>query len=201
LIEVVTFPSSTAPCSLRAWTVTGEVLLIGDPPPDVKLGCFYTNCSDFYYASQSRPKCPAARLVSNAASFGPSGGAFTLRIDVSSLAPAAGHYMYLILWDDRNDNDDYDPAEDWRYVIPLYDDTVFLGATDCVYFYDDEPHEPIGTARGWNQSIGLDRYVPVDHTEWEGARVANEVAWCGRPAAPNAEADHAQPACPHARLS
>jgi hypothetical protein len=182
------------------WTVKGEVLLIGDSPQVVKLGCFYTNCSDFYYASQTRQKCPPARLVSNAASFGPSGGAFTLRIDASLLAPSAGHYMYLILWDDRNGNDEYDSAEDWRYVIPLYDDTVFLGATDCVYFYDDQPHESIGTARGWNQSIGLDRYVPVDRAEWEGARVANEVAWCGGAAAAGAAVDFAQSAFPHVRL-
>ena len=178
----------------------GEVLLIGDAPPDVKLGCFYTDCRDFYYASQHRPKCAPARLVSNAASFGPSGGAFTLKIDVSSLAPAAGHYMYLILWDDANGNNEYDPAEDWRYVIPLYDDAVFLGATDCVYFYDDAPHESAGTACGWNQSVGMDRYVPVDRTEWEGARVANEVAWCAGGAVARASAPLAHAAFPHAGL-
>ncbi len=182
------------------WTVKGEVLLIGDPPRDVKLGCYYTNCNDFYYASQSRSKCPVARLVSNVASFDPSGGAFALRIDVSTLAPAAGHYMYLVLWDDRNRNNEYDPSEDWRYVIPLYDDTVFLSATDCIYFYDDQPHGSIGTARGWNQSVGLDRYVPVDRSEWDGARLANEAAWCGGAAAARTAADFSQPAFPHARL-
>jgi hypothetical protein len=182
------------------WTIKGEVLLIGDPPPDVKLGCFYTNCSDFYYASQSRRKCPPARLVSNAASFGSSGGAFTLRIDVCSLAPSTGHYLYLILWDDVNGNNEYDSMEDWRYVIPLYDDTVFLNATDCVYFYDDQAHESIGTGPGWNQSVGLERYVPVDRTEWDGARVANEVAWCGRAAVARTAADLHEPAFPHARL-
>ena len=185
---------------ISQWTVKGEVLLIGDSPPDVKLGCYYTNCNDFFYASQCRPKCPPARLVSSVACFGPSGGAFTLKIDVSSLAPAAGHYVYLIMWDDRNGNGKYDPPEDWRYMIPLYDDAVFLGATDCVYFYDDQPHESIGTARGWNQSVGLDRYVPVDRNEWDGARLANEVAWCGGVAAARTAADFAQPSFPHVRL-
>ena len=194
----MTFPGSADPCSPQKWTVKGEVLLIGDAPPDVKLGCFYTDCRDFYYASQQRPQCPPARLVSNAASLGPSGGAFALRIDVSSLAPAAGHYMYLILWEDANGNNEYDSAEDWRYVIPLYDDTVFLGATDCVYFYDDQPHESIGTARGWNQSVGLDRFIPVDHTAWEGARVANEVAWCGGVAVAQEAASLSQAAFPRA---
>ena len=175
-------------------------MLIGDPPLDVKLGCYYTNCNDFYYASRCNPKCPPACRVSSVASFGPSGGAFTLRIDVSSLAPAAGHYIYLILWDDRNRNNEYDASEDWRYVIPLYDDAVFPGATDCVYFYDDRPHESIGTAPGWNQSVGLDRYIPVDRTEWEGARVSNEVAWCGGGTAARQEPEFAQPAFPHARL-
>jgi hypothetical protein len=134
------------------------------------------------------------------ASFGASGGAFTLRVDVSSLTPSAGHYIYLILWDDRNRNNEYDSAEDWRYVIPLYDDAVFLGATDCVYFYDDRSHESIGTAQGWNQSVGLDAYVPVDRAEWEGARVSNEVAWCGEVAAARAAADFAQPAFTQTRL-
>lgn len=201
LLEIVTFPGSAAPCSPQKWTVKGEVVLIGDPPPNVKLGCYYTNCSDFYYASQDKPKCPPARLVSNAVSFSPVGGDFTLKIDISNLAPAAGHYMYLILWDDRNGNDEYDSTEDWRYVIPLYDDAVFLGATDCVYFYDDQPHESIGTVRGWNQSVGLDRYVPVDRTEWEGARISNEVAWCGGIAAARAAADFGHAAFPHTRPS
>jgi len=196
----VVCPGSAAPHSPDKWTVKGEALLIGDPPPDVKLGCYYTNCNDFYYASQCRPKCPPARLVSNVASFGASGGAFTLRIDVSSFAPAAGHYMYLILWSDRSRNNEYDPTEDWRYVIPLYDDAVFLSATDCVYFYDDHSDESIGTAQGWNQSVGLNQYVPVDRTEWKGARVSNEVAWCGGVAAARAAADFSQPSFPHARL-
>jgi len=196
----VASPDSATPHSLQRWTVKGEVLLIGDPPPDVKLGCFYTDCNDFYYASQCRPKCPRACLVSNAASFGASGGSFSLRIDVSSLAPSAGHYLYLILWDDRNRNDEYDTAEDWRYVIPLYDDAVFQRATDCVYLYDDRSNESIGTARGWNQSVGLDRYVPVEHADWEGARLSNEVAWCAGPAARGVPTGLAQSVFPHAHL-
>ena len=178
----------------------GDVLHIGEAPRDVKLGCFYTSCNDFYYASQRGPKCPPARLVSSVASFGPTGGAFTLRVDVSSIVPSAGHYIYLILWNDRNGNNEYDAAEDWRYVIPLYDDAVFLSATDCVYYYDDQARESAGTAPGWNQSIGLERYVPVDRTEWAGARVANEVAWCAELAAAGRTAEFSPPAFPYARL-
>jgi len=180
--------------------VKGDVLHIGEAPRDVKLGCFYTSCNDFYYASQRGPKCPPARLVSSVASFGPTGGAFTLRVDVSSIVPSAGHYIYLILWNDRNGNNEYDAAEDWRYVIPLYDDAVFLSATDCVYYYDDQARESAGTAPGWNQSIGLERYVPVDRTEWAGARVANEVAWCAELAAAGRTAEFSPPAFPYARL-
>jgi hypothetical protein len=196
----MTFPGSEIPRSPERWTVKGEVLLIGDAPLAVKLGCYYTHCHDFYYASQCRPKCPPARLVSNVVSFGASGGSFCLKIDVSSLAPEAGHYIYLILWDDRNGNNGYDSTEDWRYVIPLYDDAVFQGATDCVYYYDDRCHESLGTSQGWNQSVGLGRYVAVDRAEWEGARVSNEVAWCGGVAAARAAADFAHTALPHARL-
>lgn len=191
-------PCSATPRSLEKWTVKGEVLLVGEPPPDIKLGCFYTNCHDFHYASQCRPKCPRACLVSSVASLGTSGGNFSLRIDVSSLAPSAGHYIYLILWDDRNGNDEYDPAEDWRYVIPLYDDAVFQSATDCVCFYDDRTNESLGTARGWNQSIGLDRYVPVQRAECGGARLSNEVAWCAGGAAHGAGIRFAQSVFPHA---
>ncbi len=166
----------------------------------MKLGCFYTNCHDFYYASQLRPKCPPARRVSSVASFGTAGGSFSLRVDVSSLTPSAGHYLYLILWDDRNGNDEYDPTEDWRYVIPLYDDAVFQGATDCVYFYDDRSHESTGTAAGWNQSIGLDLFIPVQRIEWEGARLANEVAWGAGAAAARAAAGFPHTASPHANM-
>jgi hypothetical protein len=192
--------ASATPPSLERWTVRGEVLLTGDPPPDVRLGCFYTNCRDFYYTSLCRPKCPRACLVSNVISVGASGGNFALRIDVSTLAPSAGHYMYLILWDDRNGNDEYDPAEDWRYVIPLYDDAVFQGATDCVYFYDDHANESIGTARGWNQSVGLEQYTPVLRAEWEGARLSNEVAWCAGAAAREVSTGFAQSVFPHSHL-
>ena len=156
---------------------------MGDLPTDVKLGGFYTHCHDFYYASQRTPQCPHACLVSNVASLGASGGNFLLTFDVSWISPSAGHYIYLILWDDQNKNGEFDPHEDWRYVIPLYDDAVFQGATDCVYYYDDCSHECIGTAPGWNQSVGLDKYAPVECANRAGARLSNEVAWCAGSAA------------------
>jgi hypothetical protein len=132
---------------------------------------------------------------------GASRGKFSLRIDVSWLAPSAGHYIYLILWEDRNRNEEYDPAEDWRYVIPLYDDAIFQRATDCVYFYDDHSNESTGTASGWNQSVGLDLYVPVQRADWEGARLANEVAWCGGAASRGIPNGLGQSVLPHAHLS
>ena len=66
-------------------------------------------------------------------------------------------------------------------MIPLYDDKVFGAATDCVYFFDDHCDERRGTRRGWNQSTGLDRYVPVENPTHSGARLANETAWTTRP--------------------
>jgi hypothetical protein len=158
--------------------IGGEVLLVGDSPANVKLGGFYTHCHDFYYASQHKPQCPRACLVSNVASLGASGGNFLLTFDVSWISPSAGHYIYLILGNDQNRNGEFDPLEDWRYVIPLYDDAVFQGATDCVYYYDNRSNECIGTAPGWNQSVGLDHYAPVDCAARDGARLSNEVAWC-----------------------
>jgi hypothetical protein len=116
-------------------------------------------------------------MVSNAAALGSTGGAFRLEFDVTSVQPCAGHYVYLILWDDANGNDAFDPGEEWKYVIPLYEDRVFLDATDCVYYYDERVNEMTGTAPGWNQSIGLHRFVPVTHACREGARLSNESAW------------------------
>jgi hypothetical protein len=162
---------------LQTWSISGEVLLVGEPPADVKLAAFFTCCHDFFYASQPHPACPPAIMVSSVAPLGCTGGAFTLRIDVSSLTPCAGHYIYLILWDDRNRDGLYQPGEEWRYVIPLYEDRVFLEATDCIYYYDDQCSPPRGTLPGWNQSIGLHQYTPVVVMCREGARLSNTPAW------------------------
>jgi hypothetical protein len=163
---------------LESWTLGGEVLLVGDPPAHVKLAAFYTCCHDFYYASHPVRKCAPAALVSNVAALGPAGGEFALRVDVSSLRPCPGHYVYLILWADGNGNDAYDAGEDWKYVIPLYDDCLFREATDCVYYYVEGSNPAIGAEPGWNQSIGLDLYAPVICSSMEGARLSNESAWC-----------------------
>jgi hypothetical protein len=162
---------------LEHWTIAGEVLLIGEPSAPVKLAGFYTSCNDFFYASLTSPSCQPALLVSNVACLGREGGDFTLCFDVASLQPSGGHYIYLILWADRNGNGTYDPGEEWKYVIPLYDDRVFGEATDCVYYYEEQANQDRGTRPGWNRSVGLERYVPVVETANEGAKLANETAW------------------------
>jgi hypothetical protein len=162
---------------LQTWSISGEVLLVGEPPADVKLAAFFTCCHDFFYASQPKPACPPAVMVSGAAPLGSAGGPFHLSIDVSSLSPCPGFYIYLILWDDCTGDGLYRPGEEWRYVIPLYDDHVFLEATDCIYFYDDQCNTLRGTSPGWNQSIGLHQYSPVVCTCREGARLSNTPAW------------------------
>ncbi len=163
------------------WTITGEVVLIGEAPAPVKLAGFYTRCNDFYYASAVSPKCAPARMVSNVAALGPGGGDFSLAFDVASLQPASGHYIYLILWSDENGNGSYDPGEEWKYVIPLYDDRMFQQATDCVYFFDERADEMKGTQPGWNQSAGLERYVPIAVAPCDGAKLSNETAWSPHP--------------------
>jgi hypothetical protein len=169
--------SVTSRRCLEQWTITGEAVLIGEPSAPVMLAGFYTSCNDFFYASQERPACRPARLVSSVATLGREGGEFALCFDVGSLDPAGGHYIYLIFWADSNGNGRYDPGEEWKYVIPLYDDRVFGEATDCVYYYDDRPNEQRGTRIGWNQSAGLERYIPVDCAVHEGAKLSNETAW------------------------
>ena len=143
------------------------------------LAGYYTSCNDFYYASRERPACRPARLVTDVIPLDGEYTTFSLCFDVESLDPTRGHYIYLILWADQNGNHLYDPGEEWNYVIPLYDDHVFGGATDCVYYFDERADEHKGTHQGWNQSAGLEWYVPVDRACQDGARLANETAWGG----------------------
>jgi hypothetical protein len=174
--------SATSRRCLEQWTITGEAVLIGEPSASVMLAGYYTSCNDFFYASQGfmtpgKPACAPARLVSTVACLGREGGEFELCFDVESLDPAGGHYIYLVLWADANGNGLYDPGEEWKYVIPLYDDRVFGEATDCVYYFDESPNEQRGTGTGWNQSTGLERYVPIERAVHSGAKLANETAW------------------------
>jgi hypothetical protein len=162
---------------LDQWTVAGEVILIGEPSAPVRLAGFYTSCHDFFYTARRDSPCGPPRLVTSVAELGTGGGQFSLCFDVGSLSPARGHYIYLILWADANANGRYDPEEEWKYVIPLYDDRVFTGATDCVYYFDVRRDEQKGTLPGWNQSRGLETYAHVDLATQLGARLANETAW------------------------
>jgi hypothetical protein len=165
---------------LDQWTITGEVLLIGEPSAPVLLAGFYTSCNDFYYASGGTPSCRPAQLVSNVSPIGREGGEFSLCFDVGSLDASGGHYIYLILWADENGSGVYSPGEEWKYVIPLFDDRVFGQATDCVYYFDERADESKGTQPGWNQSAGLEQYVPLVAASRNGARLANETAWSAR---------------------
>jgi hypothetical protein len=165
---------------LDQWTIAGEVILMGEPSAPVRLAGFYTNCQDFFYAARPDSPCGPARLVTTVADLGAEGGEFSLCFDVASLSPARGHYIYLILWADHDGSGFFEPGKEWKYVIPLYDDEVFAGATDCVYYYDERSDEEKGTWPGWNQSCGLERYAPVDLSAQAGARLANETAWEAR---------------------
>jgi len=170
-------PGAASRRCLDHWAITGEVVLIGDPSAPVRLAGFYTSCHDFFYAAQPGAACGPARRVTTVADLGFCGGEFSLCFDVAALAPERGHYIYLILWADQDDNGSYDPGEEWKYVIPLYDDRVFAGASDCVYYFDVRPDQQIGTQAGWNLSHGLQTWAPVDLAAQQGARLANETAW------------------------
>jgi hypothetical protein len=172
--------SATSRRCLAQWSITGEVVLIGEPSAPVFLAGFYTSCNDFYYVSREKPACQPARMVTCVVPVEGERTTFELCFDVEPLDPTRGHYIYLILWADVNGNGRYDPGEEWKYVIPLYDDCVFGGATDCVYYYDECADTRKGTQPGWNQSAGLERYVPVHQACRVGARLANETAWSGR---------------------
>ena len=162
---------------LDQWTISGEVTLIGEPSAPVRLAGFYTRCHDFFYASRPGSPCGPARLVTTVADVGREGGPFQLCFDVAPLSPADGHYIYLILWADLNGNSVFDPGEEWKYVIPLYDDRVFAEATDCVLYFQAREDEGKGTSPGWNLSRGCERYAPVASALQSGARLANMTAW------------------------
>jgi len=164
------------------WIITGEVILNGEPSATVRLAGFYTCRHDFFYyacPSSARLSCPegSALLVTTVADVGREGSTFSLCFDTSALQPSTGDYIYLILWADLNDNGTFDAGEEWSYVIPLYDDRVFGGATDCVFYFDDRERRDKGTHPGWNLSRGLEQYAPVDRESHAGARLANETAW------------------------
>jgi hypothetical protein len=177
---------------LDQWTITGEVLLIGEPSAPVMLAGFYTSSHDFYYAARETPACVPARLVSNVSPIGREGGEFSLCFDVTSLDATAGHYIYLILWADQYGRGVFCPGEEWKYVIPLFDDKIFGQATDCVYYFDERTDQGKGTQPGWNQSAGLEQYVPVVSAARGGARLANETAWSALPCPPEAGAGPSQ---------
>jgi hypothetical protein len=170
-------PGTASRRCLDQWTITGEVTLIGEPSAPVRLAGFYTNCHDFFYASRPGSPCGPAQLVTTIADVGREGGDFSLCFDVASLCPSDGHYIYLILWADRDATHTFDSGVEWKYVIPLYDDRVFAGATDCVLFYQAHRDEQKGTFPGWNLSRGLEEYAPVETTVQTGARLANMTAW------------------------
>jgi hypothetical protein len=162
---------------LDTWTLAGEVLLVGNPPLHVKLAGFYTGCQDFYYSTRVVRHCAPARRITNVATLSETGGPFTLCVDTAALVPEPGHYIYLILWADLNDNDAYDPGEDWKYVVPMFEDRAFPGATDCIYYFDDRTRMETGTGPGWNLSVGLNRFAPVRCAAQDGARLSNDAAW------------------------
>jgi len=162
---------------LDRWTIAGEVVLIGQPSAPVRLAGFYTNCHDFFYAARPNAPCGPARQVTTVAELGVHGGEFSLCFDVTALAPERGHYIYLILWADANGNGCFDRGEEWKYVIPLYDDRVFSGASDCVYCFGVGSSEPAGMQPRWNLSRGLESWAPVEAAAQLGARLANETAW------------------------
>jgi len=143
----------------------------------VRLAGFYTSGHDFFYTSRPGSSCAPARLVTTVADVGLEGGEFSLCFDVTPLAPSRGHYIYLILWADLNGNGAFDPGEEWKYVIPLYDDEVFAGATDCVLCFQETPDAEKGTLPGWNLSRGCEQYTPVERATQRGARLANMTAW------------------------
>lgn len=70
---------------LDQWTITGEVILIGEPSAPVRLAGFYTRCHDFFYAARPDSPCGPARLVTTVADLGKHGGEFYLCFDVASL--------------------------------------------------------------------------------------------------------------------
>jgi len=76
------------------------------------------------------------------------GGEFLLSFD-ARCTEALGRALHLPHPLGRREREGvYDPGEEWKYVIPLYDDRVFGAATDCVYYYEETSGRKQGNAAG-----------------------------------------------------
>ena len=173
LIAGCTFPDY----SPDTWNIAGDVLFQGTPSTAVKFAAFYTYEYTFDDTSQGSVIYPSAILVSNVFNLGTAGGSFSLDVDASSLTPADGQYIYLIMWLDANRNDQYDVGEQWSYAIPRYGDPTFQHSLECMYYYADDSDSFMGTEDGWNQSIGFVDFQDIYDATKTGAKLSNESSW------------------------
>jgi len=123
-----------------SWTLSGSIDFSGcysADDHDVKVAAFYTGAA---YTSSNF----GDPLVSNVIDLGNGTAAstvnFTLNIDVSQITPAsdAYSYVYLMAWQDDNDNGAFDDTTKIN-VKPNDDDTVFgdVFSARFIYTYDD----------------------------------------------------------------
>lgn len=139
--QVASNPEENTPEeTTETWTLSGSIDFSGCYSADdhaVKVAAFYTGAA---YTSSNF----GDPLVSNVIDLG-NGTAtttvnFTLNIDVSQIAPAndAYSYVYLMVWQDDNDNGAFDDTTKW-VVKPNNDDTVFGTAWNAnfIYTYED----------------------------------------------------------------
>ncbi|HVO37697.1 MAG TPA: hypothetical protein VMV03_01600 [Spirochaetia bacterium] len=120
-------PSSTQ------WTITGtaQFTLTAAPAQPISLAAFY------YKLGVGTPNSPAP--ISNIVSLGSAAStptSFTLNINASTIAPAAGDSIVIQMWDDANLNGQMDlPGESNAYAQTDAGDQVFPTTSACQFVF------------------------------------------------------------------
>jgi hypothetical protein len=159
-----------------SWTITGTALFNGTPASDVKLAAFYTD-GDTYSDCMQYAEAFDPIIVSNVVNLGTTGGNFSVSIDASSILPVQADTIILIMWIDANDNNLNETTEEWKFATPSYGCPVFQNSFTCHYYLEEDDNFLMDTEYGWNQSIGLALYVPIDSAVKAGALIENYTTW------------------------
>ena len=151
-------------------SITGVAQFNGTPDYNVKMAAFYTD-GDSYLDSMQYPEAYSPILVSNVVNLGTIGSDFSITIDTSSLTPTDGDNIYLIMWIDDNEDIYHHTSEDWSYVEAYYNCPVFQDSIICCFYFEDYYNPLMNTEYGWNQSIGLASFIPIDSSIKDGSKI------------------------------
>ncbi len=157
------------PYIAETWSVSGTASFKGTPSHEVMItaflvpreGCFDINCA----------------RVSNAVNLGTEGGDFLLDLDLTDREVHSGDRIELIMWEDTDDNMEYDVTERFEYTEPLASCPVFKNAVCCLFFYAEAQDDLLLAAAGWNADHGDLISVSVNVAVLSNAKITNWYSW------------------------